>query len=68
MRETIRTILRERALDPELLLRADGPLADAWRALSSLVDVFEKEPWERDRSARELDHRVRAFVRTLGRA
>lgn len=68
MRETIRTILRERALDPELLLRAEGPLAETWRALSSLVDVFEKEPWERDRSARELDHRVRAFVRALGRA
>lgn len=65
MREEMRAILRERSIDPDSLYRADSPLADAHRALSSLLDVLEKEPWEKERSGEDLGKRVREFVRRL---
>lgn len=68
MKENVRQMLHERALDPERLYGADTPLADAYRALWSLLDVLEKEPWEKDRSADDLERRVREFVRRISRA
>ncbi|HUP65041.1 MAG TPA: hypothetical protein VM557_07160 [Thermoanaerobaculia bacterium] len=65
MREELKAMLRERGLDPHGLFRADSALADSYRALSSLIDVLEKEPWEKERSEADLRRRVREIVRRL---
>jgi hypothetical protein len=65
MKEEVKEMLREKAIDPSLLYGAATPLADAWRALWSLLDVLEKEPWEKERSEDDLLRRVREFVGRL---
>jgi hypothetical protein len=65
MKEEVREMLREKAIDPALLYAAETPLADAWRALWSLLDVLEKEPWEKERSEDDLKRRVREFAARL---
>ncbi len=65
MKDEVKEMLREKAIDPSLLYGAATPLADAWRALWSLLDVLEKEPWEKERSEDDLVRRVREFVGRL---
>ncbi len=62
MKEEVKEMLRGKAIDSALLYGAGTPLADAYRALWSLLDVLEKEPWERERSSDDLVRRVREFV------
>ncbi|MGH9459504.1 MAG: BatD family protein [Thermoanaerobaculia bacterium] len=65
MKEEVRALLRERNHDEAALYRGESPLADAFRALWSLLDVLEKEPWEKERSQDDLRRRVREFVRRV---
>jgi hypothetical protein len=51
---------------PELF-RDETPLGESFRALHSLVDLMEKEPWEVEPSRSELRFRTREFLRQLKR-
>ena len=65
MKDEVKEMLREKAIDPALLYGAATPLAEAYRALWSLLDVLEKEPWEKERSVDDLRRRVRELVGRL---
>jgi cbb3-type cytochrome oxidase subunit 3 len=66
MKDETRALLRERGFDPDALYRADTEIAESYRTLWSLLDVLEKEPWERERSEDDLARRVRAMTTRLG--
>lgn len=66
MKDETRALLRERGFDPDALYRADTEIAESYRTLWSLLDVLEKEPWERERSEDDLARRVRALTTRLG--
>ena len=66
MKDETRALLRERGFDPDALYRADTEIAESYRTLWSLLDVLEKEPWERERSHDDLARRVRALTTRLG--
>ncbi|MCA1733133.1 MAG: hypothetical protein LC732_05965, partial [Acidobacteria bacterium] len=66
MKDETRALLRERGFDPDALYRADTEIAESYRTLWSLLDVLEKEPWERERSDDDLARRVRALTTRLG--
>jgi cbb3-type cytochrome oxidase subunit 3 len=66
MKDETRALLREHGFDPEALYRADTEIAESYRTLWSLLDVLEKEPWERERSDDDLARRVRGLTTRLG--
>jgi hypothetical protein len=66
MKDETRALLRERGFDPDALYRTDTEIAESYRTLWSLLDVLEKEPWERERSIDDLARRVRALTTRLG--
>jgi len=51
---------------PELF-RDETPLGESFRALHSLLDLMEKEPWEVEPSRSELRFRTRELLRQLKR-
>lgn len=65
MKDETRALLREKGFDPEALYRADSGVGEAYRTLWSLLDVLEKEPWEREHSRDDLRRRVRTLARLL---
>ncbi|MFN2443084.1 MAG: BatD family protein [Thermoanaerobaculia bacterium] len=65
MKDETRELLRAHGFDPDALYRADTEIAESYRTLWSLLDVLEKEPWERERSEDDLARRVRALTTRL---
>ena len=50
---------------PSRLRHQAGELGEAWRGVSSLLDLVEREPWELERSKPELSRRLRDLVEEI---
>ncbi|HUO85025.1 MAG TPA: BatD family protein [Thermoanaerobaculia bacterium] len=65
MRETLYRLAEAKGHHPSDLLRESGERGEAYRALVSLIDLMEKEPWEIERSRGELERRARDLLRRI---
>lgn len=67
MRRTLHEAVNAAGLRYADLFREDSSLGEAFRALHSLIDLLEKEPWEAPTTQRELRRRIREFDREFRR-
>ncbi len=62
LRKAVERWLVKRGQNPTRLKNQPGERGDAWRSLSSLLDLVEREPWELERSKPELRRRLEELL------
>jgi hypothetical protein len=66
LRSAVEAWLVERGHPPRRLRDAPGPVGEAWRSLTSLLDLVEREPWELEGALDDLRRRTRELVDEVG--
>lgn len=67
LRKELERWIVKRGYHPTRIRMQAGDLGDAWRSVSSLIDLVEREPWELERSREELERRVIDLVEEVVR-
>jgi hypothetical protein len=66
LRSAVEAWLVGKGHPPRRLRTAPGAIGEAWRSLSSLIDLVEREPWELEGAKDELRRRTRELVDEVG--